>query len=136
MAKRVLGLDLDHRSSRSFALWFGLLAPPLAWGAHLLLGDGIFELGCTRAFSEKAILGIPLESWAIIETAAMAAISAIAGLLAYRAWLRLNLDPDGTSHHRATAMAVMGMASGGYYLLIIVFGFLPSILLHACETSL
>jgi hypothetical protein len=136
MAKRVLGLDLDHRSSRSFALWFGLLAPPLAWGASLLLGDGIFELGCTRAFSEKAILGVPLETWAIIETAAMAVIASIAGLLAYRAWQRLRQDPDGTSHHRATAMAVMGMASGAYYLLIIVFGFVPSILLRACESSL
>jgi hypothetical protein len=136
MAKRVLGLDLDHRSSRSLALWFGLLGPPLAWGAHLLMGDGIFELGCARAFTEKAILGIPLETWALIETAAMGTITALAGVLAFRAWQRLRQDRDGTSHDRATAMAVMGMASSVYYLLIIVFGFLPSFLLSTCETSL
>src|SRR6266511_958613 len=109
MARRILGLDLDHRSSRSFALWFGLLGPPLAWGAHLIMGDGIFELGCAKAFSHKAILGVPLSTAAIIETALMAAIA---------------------------AMAVMGMASGVFYLLILLFGFLPSFLLHPCETSL
>jgi hypothetical protein len=136
MARRILGLDLDHRSSRSFALWFGLLGPPLAWGAHLLMGDGIFELGCTRAFSARAILGIPLAIAAIIETAITAAISALAGVLAFMAWRRLRIETDGTSHDRATAMAVMGVASGVFYFLIILFGFLPALFLRACETSL
>ncbi|HEY3209369.1 MAG TPA: hypothetical protein VGL18_06190 [Actinomycetota bacterium] len=136
MAKRILGLDLDHRSSRSFALWFGLLGPPLAWGAHLLMGDGIFEFGCAKSFTEKAIFGVSLTTWAVIETALMAAITVLAGVLSFRAWQRLRTERDGTSHDRATAMAVMGMASGVFYLLIILFGFLPSILLRACETSL
>jgi hypothetical protein len=136
MAKRVLGLDLDHRSSRSLALWFGMLGPPLAWGAHLLLGDGIFELGCTRAFSEKAILGIPLEMVAVIETAAMTAVTILAGLLSFRAWRRLKDERDGTSYGRAMAMAVMGMASSAFYLLVISFSFLPPLLLRGCETSL
>ncbi len=66
----------------------------------------------------------------------MAAIAALAGMLSFRAWQRLRKERDGTSLDRATAMAVMGMASGVFYLLIILFGFLPSILLHTCETSL
>jgi len=132
----MLGLDLDHRSSRSFALWFGLLGPPLAWGAHLIMGDGIFELGCARAFVHKEILGVPLSTAAIIETGLMAAIAAMAGVLSFRAWQRLRNERDGTSLDRATAMAMMGMASGAFYLVIILFGFLPSILLRACETSL
>jgi hypothetical protein len=136
MAKRVLGLDLDHRSPRSLALWFGFLAPPLAWGAHLLMGDGIFELGCTKAFTQKAIFGVSLTTWAIIQTALMGAITILAGLLSFRAWRQLRKERDGTSHDRATAMAVMGMASGAFYLAIILFGFLPPILLRACETSL
>src|SRR5437867_8355075 len=136
MARRILGLDLDHRSSRSFALWFGLLGPPLAWGAHLIMRDGIFELGCARAFVHKEILGVPLSTAAIIETGVMAAIAAMAGVLSFRAWQRLRNERDGTSLDRATAMAMMGMASGAFYLVIILFGFLPSILLRACETSL
>ena len=136
MARRMLGLDLDHRSSRSFALWFGLLGPPLAWGAHLIMGDGIFELGCARAFVHKEILGVPLSTAAIIETGLMAAIAAMAGVLSFRAWQRLRNERDGTSLDRATAMAMMGMASGAFYLVIILFGFLPSVLLRACETSL
>jgi len=136
MARRMLGLDLDHRSSRSFALWFGLLGSPLAWGAHLIMGDGIFELGCARAFVHKEILGVPLSTAAIIETGLMAAIAAMAGVLSFRAWQRLRNERDGTSLDRATAMAMMGMASGAFYLVIILFGFLPSVLLRACETSL
>ena len=57
----------DVLSSRSFAQWFGALGPPLAWGAHLVLGDLIFELGCAPGVGPK-ILGLPLETWAIIET--------------------------------------------------------------------
>jgi hypothetical protein len=136
MSRRVLGLDLDDRSSRSFALWFGLLAPPLAWGAHLLMGDGIFELGCARAFTHKEILGLPLTTAAIIESALMAAVTILAGVLSYRAWRRLRRERDGTSLDRASAVAVMGMASAAFYLAIILFGILPSLLLHACETSL
>src|SRR6266496_5183001 len=123
MARRILGLDLDHRSSRSFALWFGLLGPPLAWGAHLIMGDGIFEFGCAKAFSHKEILGVPLSTAAIIETALMAAIAALGGVLSYRAWQLLRKERDGTSLDRATSMAVVGMASGVFYLLIILFGF-------------
>jgi hypothetical protein len=136
MSRRVLGLDLDERSSRSFALWFGLLAPPLAWGAHLLMGDGIFELGCARGFTQKEIVGLPLATAAIIESALMAGVTVLAGVLSYRAWRRLRRERDGTSLDRATAIAVMGMASAAFYLAIILFGILPSLLLHACETSL
>ena len=136
MSRRILGLDLDHRTSRSLPLWFGLLAPPLAWGAHLIMGDGIFELGCAKAFTHKAILGLPLATAAILETALMAAITILAGVLSYRAWRRLREERDGTSHDRASAVAVMGMASAAFYLLIILFGFLPSLVLRACETSL
>jgi hypothetical protein len=136
VGKRVLGLDLDHRSSRSFALWFGFLVPPLAWGIHLILGDGIFELGCARGVPDRAIFGLDLRTWAILETVAMAAITIVAGLLSLRAWRRLRTERDGTAHGRAMAMAVMGMASGMFYLLIILFGLLPPFLLQPCETSL
>jgi hypothetical protein len=136
VSRRILGLEMDHRSSRSFALWFGLLAPPLAWGAHLLMGDGIFELACARAFTRKEILGLPLTTAATIETVLMAAITVLAGILSYRAWSRLRRERDGTSLDRATAVAIMGMASAAFYLLIILFGILPSLVLHGCETSL
>lgn len=136
MARRVLGLDLDHRSSRSFALWFGFLVPPLAWGIHLILGDGIFELGCARGVPDRAIFGLDLRTWAVAMTIALAAVTIVAGLLSLRAWQHLRRERDGTAHGRAAAMAVMGMASSLFYLLIILFGFLPPFLLQSCETSL
>jgi hypothetical protein len=136
MAKRILGLHLHPRSSRSLHLWFGFLGPPVAWGLHVVLGDGIFELGCARAFEEREILGVPLPIASIIETTVLAAITALAGVVAYLAWRDLRKERDGTSHGRAMAMAVMGMAQGAFYFAIIAFQFLPPILLRDCEIPL
>lgn len=127
---------MDPRRTRSFPLWFGLLGPPFAWAAHLALGDLIFELGCSPGMRSKKILGISLHWWATAETAVLAAITVAAGLLAYRAWRRLVRMSDGTSLHRAHAMAVAGMASSLLYGLLILFGFVPSFVLHSCGTSL
>jgi hypothetical protein len=61
----------------------------------------------------------------------------MAGLFAYRAWGHLRADRDGTSLHRAQAFAIAGMASSVVYLLIILFGFVASFLLHgSCTRSL
>ena len=136
MARRVVGLDLDHRSTRSLFLWVGLLGPPLVWGAHVVLGDGMFELGCTRAFGTKDILGIPLLTASIIETAIMASLTLLTGFLAFLAFRRLRKETDGTSHNRAMAMAVFGSVQGVFYFLIIALQFLPPLLLRACEVPL
>ena len=53
---------MDPLSARSFPLWFGVLAPPLAWGAHLLLGDLIFELGCAPGVRGHTLVGLSLET--------------------------------------------------------------------------
>jgi hypothetical protein len=123
-------------SARSLPLWVGVLAPPLAWAAHLVLGDGIFELGCARGVAKHRLFGLSLRTWALIQTSVMASVTVVAGLLAYRAWRRLNEIPDGVALERAKAMAVAGIASAGVYLSIIVFGFFPPLFLRACGTSL
>jgi len=125
----------DVLSSRSFAQWFGVLGPPLAWGAHLVLGDLIFELGCAPGVGPK-ILGLRLETWAIIETVAAAALIAAAGVMAFGAWRRLSRISDGTRWSRAHAMAIAGIASSAIYLLLVVFGFVAPLFLRTCSTSL
>ena len=126
---------MDPLSARSFPLWFGVLAPPLAWGAHLVLGDLIFELGCGPAVRGREIAGLSLEAWALIETAVVGVIIAAAGLLALEAWRRLRATSDGTAWNRAHALAVAGMASGVIYLTLIGFGFLAPFFLKGCTTS-
>src|SRR5439155_15536123 len=58
----------DPLSSRSFLLWYGALGPPLLWGAHLALGDLIYELGCSSGMRNHAILSLSLRTWGLILT--------------------------------------------------------------------
>jgi hypothetical protein len=127
---------LDPLSPRSFALWFGVLAPPLAWGIHLVLGDLIFELGCSPGVTGGSILGLSLETWALIETVVAALITVAAGATALGAWRQLRAISNGTARNRAHAMALAGMASACIYLALIAFGFLAPVLLNRCSTSL
>jgi hypothetical protein len=127
---------LDPVSPRSFALWFGVLAPPLAWGVHLVLGDLIFELGCSPGAGGTGILGLSLETWAVLETVVAALITVAAGATAHAAWRRLRAISDGTAWDRAHAMALAGMASAFIYLALIAYGFLAPLFLNRCTTSL
>jgi hypothetical protein len=127
---------VDPLSPRSFALWFGVLAPPLAWGAHLVLGDLIFELGCAAAVGGTGILGLSLEAWAVIQTAVLGAITLAAGAVAVGAWRRLRTMSNGTAWGRAHAMALAGMGSALVYLVLIVYGLIAPIFLNRCTTSL
>src|SRR5439155_6509089 len=70
----------DLTSSRSAVLWFGVLGPPLAWASHLLLGDGLFELGCNPGFQRREIYGLPFEFWDYLQTALFLAIVVAAGV--------------------------------------------------------
>ncbi len=125
----------DPSAPRSFALWFGVLGPPLAWAAHLVLGDLIFELGCGPAVRGGPILSLTLEAWAIIQTVAAAAVTIAAGLVAYRAWRTLRRAADGPRWDRAHAFAVAGMASALVYLVLIGYGFLVTVFLRTCAPS-
>jgi hypothetical protein len=127
---------LDPLSARSFALWFGVLAPPLAWGTHLALGDLIFELGCSPGAGGPGLLGLSLETWALLESVAAALITVAAGATALGAWRRLGAISDGTAWNRAHAMALAGMGSACIYLALIAYGFLAPVLLSECSTSL
>ena len=59
---RAVRKAMDPEGTRSFPLWFGVLAPPLAWASHLLLGDALYELGCAPGFSVREIYGLPFQS--------------------------------------------------------------------------
>jgi len=65
----------------------------------------------------------------------MATITALAGILAFRAWRQLRHQEDGTALGRATAMAIAGIGSSLLYLLIILFALMPSLFLRVCSPS-
>jgi len=125
-------------SSRSFVLWFGVLGPPLAWAAHLLLGDGLFELGCGPGFQRQEIYGLPFQFWDWLQTSILLAVVIVAGVLALRAHRRLRearLD-NPTILGRARGMALAGVGSAFIYGLLLVFGLLPPLFLKTCSRSI
>lgn len=125
-------------SSRSFALWFGVLGPPLAWGANLGLGDLIYELGCSGGMRRTAIFTLSLRVWGVIQTAALEGVIVLAGVGAWRAWRRLRPLQDGTATQRARVLAMAGVASAVGYSAILLFAFVPQLaFFHSvCSTSL
>jgi len=128
---------MDPESPGSFPLWFGVLGPPLAWASHLLLGDGLFELGCSRGFTHRAIYGLDFQFWALLETSLLLGIDVLAGVLAlwaYRSLVRSE-PQNATRHGRAKGMAVAGMASSFLYGLLLIFGLFPTFFLRACGVT-
>lgn len=161
MAGRRLREAASPTSSRSFALWFGLLGPPLAWASHLLLGDGLYELGCSPGFTESRIYGLPFHFWAFLMTGLLLAIDVLAGVLAFRAFRAIRerrreaetgAEPASASgagagivpaaearetvRDRAYGMAVAGVASAFLYGLLLVYGLFPPFFLRTCATSI
>jgi hypothetical protein len=125
----------DPRNTRSLPLWFGVLAPPMAWFTQLVAGDLIYELGCAAGMRAKEILGLSLHLWTVAVTIALLAVTVLAGVLAFRALRRLMAQSNGGSLDRATAMAFVGVASSLLYGAILLFGLLPSFVLPACLPS-
>ncbi len=136
VAERRFRPTMDVKDTRSFPLWFGVLGPPLAWAAHLLFSDGIFELGCSPGFVHPDIYGLSLKFWQLVETGLLEAVIVVAGLLSWGALRRLRRMQDGTALGRATGMAIAGVASAFLYGFLLLFGFLPALFLRSCGSSL
>jgi len=141
---RIEGEDLAARkapagllSSRSFALWFGVLGPPVAWGANVVLGDLIYELGCSAGMRRTAIFGLSLRVWGVLQTAVLEAVIILAGIGAWRAWQRLRPLENGTATQRAKVLATAGIASALGYSAMLLFAFAPQLtFFHSlCSTS-
>jgi hypothetical protein len=161
VAGRRLREAASPTSTRSFALWFGVLGPPLAWASHLLLGDGLYELGCSPGFTRPRIYGLPLHFWAFLMAGLFLGIDVLAGVLAFRAFRAIRdrrreartgpgseaePTPGGgilapgeareTVRDRAYGMAVAGVASAFLYGLLLVYGLLPPFFLRTCAISI
>jgi len=123
-------------SPRRFALGFGALGRPLGWATHLVLGDLVFELGCSPGVGDHALFGVGLEVWSWLQTGVLATVTTLAGILAWRALRLLRPLEPSTAVLRARAMAVAGVGSACLYLAIILYGVLPPLVLHRCSPSL
>ena len=130
--------------SRSKALWFGVLAGPLLWAAQLAVNYQWEEFeACSPSSTHRGeVLGIGVRAWVMMVNGVVAALTLTALAVAIRCWRRTSVVPVGgvltTEHRRDTAhwMALAGIANSLLFLLMIVVGFGPAVILKTCQTPL
>ena len=126
-----------RRTARSPAVWAGLLVPPLAWAAQLVLSDLLFELGCGPGVRGSAVFGLSLRTVALMVSGLAVLATLAVGLATVREWRRLrDLPEEVTAAGRARDMAWWAVLSVGFYLVIIVFGIFPPLALAECAPLL
>ncbi len=121
-------MSTDLGGVQRWRLWYGVMVPPLAWGAQSLFGvlltGGVCDGGGARtALIASGIIGLAL------------AISG--GLVGYLTWRQL--EPGGRflvaeGRERVQMMSLMGVYSGVVFSIAAVWAGLPSLmLLRLCE---
>jgi hypothetical protein len=108
--------------------WFGVLGPPLAFAAQLVIGYAFQEAGCGRPDSSLWGAGLDgLTGIVIVVCGVLAGAAGAASLVAWRAADRD--DPRGRVHFLAAA----GAASSFVFLLGIVLSGIALFPLNACN---
>jgi len=115
-------------SRLDLALWAGILAGPLAWGAQLQVSYSLTQTACATG-----------HQW-LLHLVSLAALAvAVAGTaLAARLRRRLGAGSTGSTNEgdplisRSRFMALFGMGLSGFFVLVIAAQWLPSWILGAC----
>jgi H+/Cl- antiporter ClcA len=134
MATEARAEEITRReTSGSKALWYGLLAAPLAWITQLVVNYSLEEwFACSPSSTDKGqILGLDVRAFALGVTVALGVVAALGGVVAVRCLRRINNGDDVTS--RARWMAYAGILNSVLYLFIIVASVAPPLILPVCE---
>jgi hypothetical protein len=118
--------------SRSHWLWFGVLAGPLLWVVQLYVNYQWEEvLACSPAATDRGVvLGIGVRAWVVMVNTVSTAVVLVALAGSLRRYRRAGMVPV------AHWMALAGIANSVLFLLFIVVGYLPAIVLRPCQTPL
>lgn len=118
-----------HDPARIAALWFGILAGPVVWLTLLEVNYVLSYVSCETG-----------HKW-FLHVAVLVAVSLVA-LAGYLAWT--NGPPDerelhtppvtrGTAEMRARWMALYGITSSVFFIIVILANEIPILVLHTCE---
>ena len=112
-----------------WAMWFCILGAPVAWSMQQLVNAPLFAHGCypkdvpisTPIWTNASSVALTVELIAI-------AVCVVAGLLAWRNWVRTRAEKEGTGHHlieagdgRSRFMAMVGLICSGLFLFATIF---------------
>ena len=121
----------------SALLWFGVLGAPAAWAVQLTLNYTLEEwFACAPSTMELGrVVGTSVPNFALISSAAFAAIAIAAGVAAFVGYRRLANGNGDEVRARQVWMARAGIMNSVLYLIIIVASFGPPLLLDVCQVS-
>lgn len=124
-------------SRGSWLLWIAVLTGPLAWLLHLSVNYSLEEwFACSPATQTPGeILGLSVDTVALVVNALLAAATLGALLVAVSCWNKLRSKRNGDDITRAGWMALAGIMNSVLYLIIILFGFAPPFVLGICEVT-
>lgn len=132
-----------ERLSHSKGLWFGVLTGPLLWFVQLNVNYQWEEvLACSPSATDRGVvLGIGVRTWVVLVNVAVTAVVVLALAVSLRCHRRLAPVDAGavrtTEHRRDTArwMALAGIVNSVLFLLLIVVGFAPAVILKTCQVA-
>lgn len=111
-----------------FPLWFGILGPPVIWAVRIAANYILVPYACWWGW-------VPLLH-AITLAASLG--TAAAGWVAWRRWRKTGRGTEvelGGSATRTRFMALTGMLSSGFFLLVIVAEGLANVFVDPCQTA-
>jgi hypothetical protein len=106
-------------------LWLAIVIGPLAWLVYLETAYALVPWACRRPTGGMI---------ALLAAGVLALALSTAGLVsAWQAWRRTNDAAVGTVSGRARFMALTGIGTSALFVLIVVAGMLPLLLLSPCS---
>ncbi len=110
-------------------LWFGVMAPPVAWGLRLMIAYPLVHVACAL----QSNLSIHLVSLAT------AVLSVVGGIVSWRSWQRLtegNRSFLAGPRSRPEFMAISGVVFAVYFLALIVLEWSSTFFINPCLAGL
>jgi hypothetical protein len=104
------------------ALWFGTLAGPIAWAARFTASYAFVEPACATG------------AWWLLPmlTAAGVLVTAVAGLIAWRAWRSFPAADGGAVFGRRRFMAFAGVSLSVLFIVVTLAESLPMLWIGPC----
>jgi hypothetical protein len=113
-------------------LWLGILGPPAAWAAQLLVAYSPVELLCSPG-SSADVWGISLNTFGIICTIVAVLATIVSGVVAHRTRKRLDEADPSPAVDRSAFMARFGVYSAVYFLVVILLTAIGPIVIEGCR---
>jgi hypothetical protein len=137
MARSTSAEEISRQESTgSRSLWFAVLGAPLAWITHLAVSYSLEEwFACASSTSDSGqVLGLDVRTMALIITAALALVALAAGFVAVSCLRKIDAAGE-NGNRRPRWMAIAGIMNSILYLLIILVGVAPPLILNVCQRS-